>query len=102
MSGYAIEMNGVAKRYGKRCILDGFDLAVPKGAVYALLGNNGAGKSTSDQNSGPDSFSRTPEMISVLGLVPVKRRSLCACGSATLRKRSGFSTSLLRRNFSHS
>ena len=46
MSGYAIEMNGVAKRYGKRCILDGFDLAVPKGAVYALLGNNGAGKST--------------------------------------------------------
>ena len=47
MSGYAIEMNGVAKRYGKRCILDSFDLAVPKGAVYALLGNNGAGKSTS-------------------------------------------------------
>ena len=93
MSGYAIEMNGVAKRYGKRCILDGFDLAVPKGAVYALLGNNGAGKSTSIRLMTGQLFADSGK-ISVLGLDPVKE--------ATLRKRSGFSTSLLRRNFSHS
>ena len=99
MSGYAIEMNGVAKRYGKRCILDGFDLAVPKGAVYALLGNNGAGKSTSIRLMTGQLLADSGK-ISVLGLDPVKEA--VAFGSATLRKRSGFSTSLLRRNFSHS
>jgi ABC-2 type transport system ATP-binding protein len=33
-------------RYGKRLALDRFSLAVPEGSVYALLGRNGAGKSS--------------------------------------------------------
>lgn len=33
-------------RYGKTVAVDGVTLAIPKGAVYALLGRNGAGKSS--------------------------------------------------------
>src|SRR6185295_9055842 len=33
-------------RYGSRLAVDGVSLAVPEGAVYALLGRNGAGKSS--------------------------------------------------------
>ena len=82
MSGYAIEMNSVAKRYGKRCILDSFDLAVPKGAVYALLGNNGAGKSTSIRLMTGQLLADSGK-ISVLGLDPVKE-------AVALRLRLGY------------
>ena len=82
MSGYAIEMKGVAKRYGKHCILDGFDLAVPKGAVYALLGNNGAGKSTSIKLMTGQLLADSGK-VSVLGLDPVKE-------AAALRLRLGY------------
>lgn len=37
---------GARKRYGKVEALAGFDLALPRGEVLALLGANGAGKST--------------------------------------------------------
>jgi ABC-2 type transport system ATP-binding protein len=37
---------GVRKRYGAIAALDGFDLALPAGQVTALLGANGAGKTT--------------------------------------------------------
>src|SRR6266568_123326 len=33
-------------RYGRQVALDAVSLAVPRGAVYALLGRNGAGKSS--------------------------------------------------------
>lgn len=82
MSGYAIEMKGVAKRYGEHCILDGFDLAVPKGAVYALLGNNGAGKSTSIRLMTGQLLADSGK-VSVLGLDPVKE-------AAALRLRLGY------------
>jgi len=42
----AIVLSGVEKRLGGRDILRGVDLAVPAGSVFAFLGNNGAGKST--------------------------------------------------------
>ena len=48
MSGEeAIAMDRIVVRYRGKAALDGFTLSVPKGAVYALLGDNGAGKSTS-------------------------------------------------------
>jgi ABC-2 type transport system ATP-binding protein len=41
-----IQTQGLTKFYGSKRVLDRLDLAVPKGAIYALLGDNGAGKST--------------------------------------------------------
>jgi ABC-2 type transport system ATP-binding protein len=41
-----IQTQGLTKFFGSKRVLDRLDLAVPKGAIYALLGDNGAGKST--------------------------------------------------------
>jgi ABC-type multidrug transport system ATPase subunit len=46
MSEYAIEISNVTVRYGPLTAVDRVTLAVPRGAVYALLGRNGAGKSS--------------------------------------------------------
>ncbi|UVS76660.1 ATP-binding cassette domain-containing protein [Actinokineospora sp. UTMC 2448] len=43
---YAIEAEGLVKRYGDTTALDGVDLAVPEGKVLGVLGPNGAGKTT--------------------------------------------------------
>lgn len=42
----AVRLERVAIRYGRRRVLEGVDLAVPRGAVFALLGRNGSGKSS--------------------------------------------------------
>jgi ABC-2 type transport system ATP-binding protein len=42
----AVEVTGLAKRFGPVRALDGLDLAVPTGEVTGFLGPNGAGKST--------------------------------------------------------
>jgi ABC-2 type transport system ATP-binding protein len=42
----AIEIAGLAKRYGDRAAVQGHDLVVPRGEFHALLGPNGAGKTT--------------------------------------------------------
>ena len=41
-----VDVRQVTYRYGKRVALDALDLAVPEGALYALLGPNGSGKTT--------------------------------------------------------
>ncbi|HEX4965975.1 MAG TPA: ABC transporter ATP-binding protein [Thermoanaerobaculia bacterium] len=41
-----IVLAGLTVRYGDRLALDGVSLAVPEGSVYAVLGRNGAGKSS--------------------------------------------------------
>ncbi len=46
---HAIELIEVRAGYGRIEILHGLDLAVPTGTVYALLGPNGGGKSTTLQ-----------------------------------------------------
>ncbi len=46
MSTQAINVDGMTVRYGKRTAVDGVTLSIPRGAVYALLGRNGAGKSS--------------------------------------------------------
>jgi ABC-2 type transport system ATP-binding protein len=46
MQRIALETAGLTVRYGTATVLDGLDLQVARGEVYALLGGNGAGKST--------------------------------------------------------
>ena len=46
MSVNAISLRGVRKSYGEHRVLDGIDLDVATGTVFALLGPNGSGKST--------------------------------------------------------
>ncbi|GAB3464100.1 D-xylose ABC transporter ATP-binding protein [Massilia terrae] len=46
MSGYLLEMKGIAKHFGGVAALDGIDLAIRPGECIGLCGENGAGKST--------------------------------------------------------
>jgi ABC-2 type transport system ATP-binding protein len=41
-----IAAHGLTRYFGGRMVVDHLDLAVPRGAIFALLGDNGAGKST--------------------------------------------------------
>ncbi len=45
-SQFAIEAQGLVKRFGRVPALDGLDLTVAPGTVHGFLGPNGAGKST--------------------------------------------------------
>ena len=44
--GHLVVAEGLTKRYGEVVAVDGLDLSVAAGEVYALVGANGAGKST--------------------------------------------------------
>jgi len=46
VSGVALRLRGVHKRYGRLRALDGLELDVPAGAICGLVGPNGAGKTT--------------------------------------------------------
>jgi ABC-2 type transport system ATP-binding protein len=41
-----VDLEGLIVRYGNVTAVDGLSLAVPRGSVYALLGRNGSGKSS--------------------------------------------------------
>jgi ABC-2 type transport system ATP-binding protein len=42
----AVAVRGLRKSFGQQAVLDGIDLDVPEGSVFALLGPNGSGKTT--------------------------------------------------------
>ena len=42
----AIRVTGLKKRYGNISVLNGIDFTVRQGEIFALLGGNGAGKTT--------------------------------------------------------
>ena len=44
--GPVLEIDGLSVSYGRTRVIEGLTLAVPRGSVYALLGRNGAGKSS--------------------------------------------------------
>jgi len=46
MTAFAVATHGLSMRYGKQAALSAVDLRIPEGAVYVLIGANGAGKST--------------------------------------------------------
>ena len=41
-----IKFDAVAKQFGTQMALEGISLQIPSGVVFALLGENGAGKTT--------------------------------------------------------
>ena len=41
-----LEVKGLVKKYGRRCVVDGVDFEVEPGEIVGLLGPNGAGKTT--------------------------------------------------------
>ena len=49
MSGdqrYAVEMRGITKRFGDVVANDHISLSIPARSIHAIIGENGAGKST--------------------------------------------------------
>ena len=46
MSEFAVEMDGITRRFGDFTAVDGVTLKIPKGRLYGFLGLNGAGKTT--------------------------------------------------------
>jgi len=46
VAGPAITVRGLEKSYGKVAVLGGVDFDVARGSIFALLGSNGAGKTT--------------------------------------------------------
>ncbi|GII77933.1 glycosyl transferase family 8 [Sphaerisporangium rufum] len=46
MTTYAIQVQGLEKSYDRLRVLRGVDFAVARGSIFALLGSNGAGKTT--------------------------------------------------------
>ncbi|MCU1413705.1 MAG: multidrug transporter ATP-binding protein, partial [Microbacteriaceae bacterium] len=46
MSSFAIETDGLTKRFGSQLAVDGVGLSVPSGSVFGFLGPNGSGKTT--------------------------------------------------------
>ena len=45
-AGPALEIEALTVSYGRARVVEELTLAVPRGSVYALLGRNGAGKSS--------------------------------------------------------
>lgn len=43
---HIIETKNITKQYGTSTVVNNFNLHVPKGKIYGLLGRNGAGKTT--------------------------------------------------------
>ena len=46
MMNSAIQVRGLKKSYGSNIVLGGLDFEIKKGETFALLGVNGAGKTT--------------------------------------------------------
>jgi ABC-2 type transport system ATP-binding protein len=83
-----IAAHGLTKRFGGKTVVDRLDLEVPAGAVFALLGDNGAGKSTTirmltgllppdagkSEILGQDCWAAAPALRKRVGYVPEKPR----------------------------
>lgn len=80
---YAIETEALCLRYKNKAALDGLSLALPRGGIHAIVGANGAGKSSlfrillgfatptsgSARVLGCDSGALTPAMRGRIGFV---------------------------------
>ncbi len=80
-SGIVMETTGLTRYFGKRKVVDQLTMAVPRGSVFAFLGRNGSGKTTtirmllglseptrgSSAVLGQDSRHLTPDTIARIG-----------------------------------
>lgn len=67
-----IEINSLNKRFGKLTVLDGLDLSIDSGGIFAILGPNGSGKTTL--------------IKSILGMVIPDQGAIEIAGSSVLKK----------------
>lgn len=67
-----IEFKNLHKQFGKLVVLDGLDLTIKKGGVFAVLGPNGSGKTTL--------------IKCLLGMVIPQKGSIAYNGESTLKK----------------
>lgn len=78
----AIRLTGLVRRFGRIVALNGLEMAVPRGAVYGFIGNNGAGKTTA--------------IHTLLGLIPATAGEVDVLGlnarsqGQAIRRRVGF------------
>jgi len=70
-AGQAISSHNLTKKFGHRTAVDAVNLAIPRGAIYALLGLNGAGKSTTIRML-LGLLTPTSGNVTVAGLDPVR------------------------------
>jgi len=82
MEAPAIVIEGFTKRFGSRTAVSDLSLEVPRGSVLGLLGQNGAGKSTTIKTL-LNLYRPTHGRLSVLGLDSVRQ-------SVELRRRVGY------------
>ncbi len=61
-----LEIKGLSKRFGDKCVLDGLDLTVPEHSIFGFIGRNGAGKTTT--------------MKSIIGLIRADGGEIQVCG----------------------
>ena len=83
----AISVTGLVKRYGDHQVVDGLDLEVQQGEVFAFLGKNGAGKTTTTQIL-EGYRTRDGGDVSVLGEDPATAEPSGARNSASFCKRA--------------
>ena len=82
MPDAVIEVTGVARSFGGHRVLDGLELSVARGQVYAFLGRNGAGKSST--------------LRLLMGLLPAERGTIRVLGldpahdALAIRQRVGY------------
>jgi ABC-2 type transport system ATP-binding protein len=96
----AVRVRGLCRTYGRGAsayeAVQGVDLDVPTGSITALLGTNGAGK-TSTLEVIEGLATATQGSVSVLGLDPIGDRAVLRRRTGILLQRSGFSGDLTVR-----
>ncbi|MDI2125186.1 ATP-binding cassette domain-containing protein [Yinghuangia seranimata] len=98
---YAIQAEGLVKRYGKTTALAGIDLVARQGTVLALLGPNGAGKTTTTRMLAtlirPDAGHATVGGYDIVREAPEVRRQIGLTGqyASVDEEMSGFENLVL-------
>src|SRR5262245_52006393 len=92
----AVRLRGLRRTYGDFEAVRGVDLDVPAGTITALLGTNGAGKTSTLEVIEGLARAGTGE-VSVLGLDPIADRTAIRRRTGVLLQRSGFSGDLTVR-----